>query len=384
MKVFKISEFWRQVYQMGLINRNRREALENRELLIRTTAYKLWEEDGKPGYWFAAKSDYYKSKAIEKLNSEKIQLHNYFLDPLIRTEKRLEKLLAFLKSLAILEILEKLGYITILFGVISFIATEEQRRNTEIYQAWQVITAAYEQPGSGGRKEALEFLNSQPRKFPFIWQKWSKQSLAGLDVSNAYFHKIVLKEADLRYADLQKTDLRYAEFQEANLNQATLIKANLYGGDLRSADLRGADLRGADLTKADLRGADLTKANLSGADSSRPRTDLSEADLRGAYLAKANLRFADLRGADLRGADLSGTDLRGAVLMRTIISIDTIEPKQIKSACSWEQAIYVEKWNLKEELEKLIEAIEPKNIQFIEDLRNDISSDNKNSEDCPF
>ncbi len=44
---------------------------EERESLILHTAYKLWEEDGQPGYWFGAKSDYYKSKALEKLNSRK-------------------------------------------------------------------------------------------------------------------------------------------------------------------------------------------------------------------------------------------------------------------------------------------------------------------------
>ena len=356
-------------------NRKKREALKKRERLIHTTAYKLWEEEGKPGYWFGAMSDYYKSKAIEKLNSEKKKLHNYFLDPFITTEKRLEKLLAFLKSLAVLEILEKLGYITIVFAVISFIATEKQRRNAEVYQAWQVITAAYDQPGSGGRKEALEFLNSQPRKIPFIWQKWEKQSLAGLDASKAYFHNIVLKGADLRYANLEGTDLRYAEFQKANLTKAILINANLFHADLEEADLRSANLFLADLRGANLTEADLTEAALRSA-------NLFLADLRGADLTGADLRGADLRGADLRGSDLTEADLRGAILSRTIL-MDAIElkPKQIKSACFWEQAIYRGKWNPKE---KLIEPIEPDNTKFIEDLRNDASSDNENSENCPF
>ena len=76
-----------------------------------------------------------------------------------RTEKLLEKILVFLKSLAILEILGILGNITIVIALISFIVTEKQRRDTEVYQAWQVITAAYGQTGSGGRRKALEFLN---------------------------------------------------------------------------------------------------------------------------------------------------------------------------------------------------------------------------------
>ena len=88
---------------------------------------------------------------------------------------------------------------------------------------------------------------------------------------------IVLRDADLRGADLLWTDLRYA--------------------DLRGADLRWTDLRYADLQDANLRWANLQCADLRGA-------DLRDADLRGADLRWTDLRYANLRGADLRGADL--------------------------------------------------------------------------------
>ena len=351
----------------------RTEALEEREKLISHTAYKLWEEDGKPDN----RSEYYWFEAIKKLNSK--TTFGLLMSKLLRLgdaiEKPLEEGLDFLKSLAILEILGILGNITIVIAVISFIATEKQRRNTEVYQAWQVITAAYDQSGSGGRKEALEFLNSQPRKFPFIWQKWEKQSLAGLDASKAYFHRIVLQGADLRYANLSETDLRYAEFQKANLTEAILTKANLYHANLEEAGLRGADLRSADLRSADLRDTDLTEVDLRGA-------NLYHADLKGADLTAADLTAADLRGADLTAADLTAADLRGAILSHTIL-MNPIEQywKQIKSACFWEQVIYVGKWNPQE---KFIEPIEPDNTKFIEDLRNDVSSDHENSQNCPF
>ena len=68
--------------------------------------------------------------------------------------------------------------------------------------------------------------------------------------------------------------------------------------DLRYADLRDADLRDADLSGADLRDADLRDADLSGADLSY--ANLRYANLRGADLSYANLRYADLRDADLR------------------------------------------------------------------------------------
>ncbi|MDJ0687816.1 MAG: hypothetical protein QNJ41_04840 [Xenococcaceae cyanobacterium MO_188.B32] len=34
-------------------------------------------------------------------------------------------------------------------------------------------------------KEALEFLNSTPRRNPWFWRKWEQQSLAGLAAPNA-------------------------------------------------------------------------------------------------------------------------------------------------------------------------------------------------------
>ena len=71
---------------------------------------------------------------------------------------------------------------------------------------------------------------------------------------------------------------------------------------LRGADLRWANLRCADLRDADLRGADLRWADLRGA------------DLRWANLRCANLRWANLRCADLRGANLRCADLRDANL----------------------------------------------------------------------
>ena len=72
-------------------------------------------------------------------------------------------------------------------------------------------------------------------------------------------------------------------------------------GNLRDADLHGANLRSADLRDADLSGADLRYADLSGA-------NLRDADLHGANLHGANLHGANLYDANLRDADLSGAN----------------------------------------------------------------------------
>jgi hypothetical protein len=89
-----------------------------------------------------------------------------------------------------------------------------------------------------------------------------------------------LRGADLSYADLSGADLRYADLSRADLRSANLVGANLYGANLVGANLVGANLYGADLYGADLRSADLYGANLRSAD----------------------LRYADLSGANLRSA----------------------------------------------------------------------------------
>jgi len=123
---------------------------------------------------------------------------------------------------------------------------------------------------------------------------------------------------------LREADLRYADLRGATLNHADLGFADLEGADLREASLRGADLTcailiGATLKRADLSGADLEEADLSDADLRETNfynADLSSADLtyvilNSADLIGANLRDADLTGATLRGVDLKGANLKG-------------------------------------------------------------------------
>ena len=94
--------------------------------------------------------------------------------------------------------------------------------------------------------------------------------------------------------------------------------------DLRDAYLRRADLHGTHLCETDLRGAVLRHADLS-------RADLSGADLRGAYLHGADLGYADLRGAILIEADL-----RGAYLWETVLANVDLSATKGMDACTHE------------------------------------------------
>ena len=109
------------------------------------------------------------------------------------------------------------------------------------------------------------------------------------------------------------------------------------------------------------------------------KAHLSEINLSGAYL-RTNLQQAYLKKANLLGADLKGANLHGAVLLDAKIT-----PKQIKSACNWEKAIYKGEWHWEEETETWVannEQAKQDNTKYIEKLKKDYSSDPKVSPVC--
>lgn len=185
--------------------------------------------------------------------------HGWLL-PLRRFEWMFEWAAYGLSRWSFLEVLEYLGSLSVLIGVIFYFSESGDRVKQRHYQAWQVINTAQGKGGSGGRIEALQELNSD------------KVPLVGVDVSSAFL-------------------------QGVHLVHANLLRADLSAADMRSSVLEGADFTYANLRSANFRGADLEHANLSNA-------NLSDADLVGSNLGGARLDGADLSSADLRNADL--------------------------------------------------------------------------------
>jgi uncharacterized protein YjbI with pentapeptide repeats len=203
----------------------------------------------------------------------------------------------------------------------------------------------------------------------------------------------------IKILDLSRTNLRGANLNGANLNRADLNRANLNGANLNGADLNGANLDGANLYGADLIGANLNRANLNRANLNGANliganligANLNGANLDGANLDGANLNRADLIGANLNRADLIGANLIGANLNRANLigaNLDganlwgaEVDPKQIKSACFWESAIYTQgKWD---EDKQLWVAADPKaNQREIDKLKRDKNSDPPNPINC--
>ncbi len=177
-----------------------------------------------------------------------------------------------------LEVLEYLGRLSVLLGVIFYFSESGDRIKQRHYQAWQVINTAQGKGGSGGRIEALQELSAD------------KVPLVGVDASSAFLQAVHLERANLLRADLSSADLRGSQLRSADLTYADLHSANFRGSDLERAILSHANL-----TDSDLVGSNLAEAKLDGA-------DLTSADLRNANLdAIAWQHIAAIKSANIAG-----------------------------------------------------------------------------------
>ncbi|NCR83040.1 MAG: pentapeptide repeat-containing protein [Microcystis aeruginosa K13-05] len=212
----------------------------------------------------------------------------------------------------------------------------------------------------------------------------SRTNLRGANLNRANLNRANLDGANLNGAKLWVAYLNGANLNGANLNGAKLWVAYLNGANLNGAYLNGANLNGAKLNRADLNraylnGADLNGAYLNGAILNRAY--LNGAILNRAYLNGAILNGAYLNGADLNGAYLNGAILNGANLYGAILWGAEVDPKQIKSACFWEKAIYTEsKWDKDKKL--WVAEDREANRREIEKLKRDKNSDPRNPIDC--
>lgn len=292
------------------------------------------------------------------------------------TEHALDTVVQDLKRLAIFDLLQLLANVTIVISLASFLSGgEQQRHNTEVYEAWQVITSAHDQPGSGGRRRALEFLNATPGtpgRLRWYGAVWPRESLDGIDLSGTYLLGVRLPYAILRNADLSNATLHaanfrgaildYANFKDASLNsvgipqtnreklyswlrrddgwnnlyktgvvdftQARMIQTNLQDADLREANLTEAqlfatDLKGASLIEATLRSARLGGVILNG--TSFHEADLYDVSIHNADIEKtsfheANMQDSEIDDSTFQSSYFTDTDLRGASLVDSVFN----------------------------------------------------------------
>ncbi len=229
-------------------------------------------------------------------------------------------------------------------------------------------------------------------------------NLQGAELGYAIIQKADLTKANLQEANLMGANLQGADLKDANLQKACLLGANLQGAYLKDANLQkalldrldikkitymettiekafamSANLRKACLIDVALQGACLSKVDLQ--EANLFMANLQGANLMGANLQKADLSHADLRGADFRGANLQEAKLYEANLQGAYLSeVQNITPKQIKSACFWDKAIYKGELDWDKQTKNWVfknEQAEQDNKNYIEDLKKDESSDPK-------
>jgi hypothetical protein len=177
-----------------------------------------------------------------------------------------------------LEVLEYLGSLSVLIGVIFYFSESGDRIKQRHYQAWQVINTAQGKGGSGGRIEALQELNAD------------KVPLVGVDASSAFLQGVHLERANLLRADLSAADFRGGQLRSADLSYANLHAANFRGSDLDRAILSSANMSDTDFVGSNLAGAQLDGA------------DMSSADLRNADLESVSWqRIAAIKSANIAG-----------------------------------------------------------------------------------
>jgi uncharacterized protein YjbI with pentapeptide repeats len=207
-----------------------------------------------------------------------------------------------------LEVLEYLGTLSILLGVILYFAESSDREKQKHYQAWQVINTAQGKGGSGGRNEALQELVAD------------RVDLVGVDVSDAFLMGVRLPRANLARASLRGADLRMAVFDQANLQYADLSSANIRNGSLVKANLEYAMF-----ADSDLNGCNLSEANCED-------SDFSRADLRNCELKNLNWKgIKEVKLANLFGVKDAPDGFIAWAMQNGAVSIE--------SDAHWEEAI---------------------------------------------
>ena len=230
------------------------------------------------------------------------QLRHHWLLPLRWVEWMFEWTAYYLSRWSFLEVLEYLGSLSILVGVIFYYSESGDRIKQRHYQAWQVINTAQGKGGSGGRIEALQELNAD--KVPLVGVDASSAFLQGIRLERANLLRADLSAADLRGSALRFADLSYADLHSANFRGAHLEHAVFSNANMSGTDLVGSDLSGTNLDRADLSSADLRRANLQGI-AWRQITTIKSANIAGVANAPEGFRDWALKNGAVEDASTS-------------------------------------------------------------------------------
>lgn len=157
------------------------------------------------------------------------------------------------------KVLSSLSHLAVLLAIISFFCEMEDRKESRLLAAWQVVTT--KASGNSGKIRALEYLHENGESLvgidlaheehlapdgnirvgPYL----NRLKLVGADLSRARFVGAIMVDADLRNSAFWGSDfsgvlLEGSDFSNANMQQAQFMSAGLEGVNFYKTDLRGA------------------------------------------------------------------------------------------------------------------------------------------------
>lgn len=299
--------------------------------------------------------------ARDNLAEEAIQSYLNNMSKLLLDKELKEELFSYVELKLIIS--EKLKQIMYARDELNFL---EPDNSTKDLARTQTITILRRLENDSKRQSRILSFLYDTELYGFIFKG---SSMARINLSEAY-----LSNAKLQHAFLAEANLERASLYDANLEYACLRSANLQNSVLDKTNFQHAHLHGADLQHARLIKANLQHAYLHGAD--LQHAILDDVNLQNATLTLCRFQHTRFHSSvDFKGADLSKANLCQAVFEST----KNLTNKQIKSACFWEKAIYKSEFRREGWV-----AIEPDNTNFIEELKEDKSSDPEELIDCSW
>jgi Pentapeptide repeats (9 copies) len=169
--------------------------------------------------------------------------------PFLWFEWSMEWVVYWCSRVSFFKVLEYLGKLSIVTGVILYIYEAPERKQRAMADAWLLVNSGNSGQGLAGRYYSLQYLAQQgaPLEGVRIWIS----DLSGVDFRKAnlrrtYIVSSKLNNANLAGADLSDSDLQNTSFLGANLSGAMLTNANLLCTNFRdSVGLKAEQIKSA-------------------------------------------------------------------------------------------------------------------------------------------
>jgi len=202
-----------------------------------------------------------------------------------------------LGKVALIQVLEYVGKLSLLGALLTYIWTIPERRQAvndarkaKHYTAWQALNSAVGKPGDGGRAEALQDLNRDGVSLDGLDLSGGAVFVTPLSLTNARMGRAKLDGAYFVGGDFAGAKLRFANMNSITCLQGSFANAVLWGAKLTNADFQGCDFSGADLRATVLVRAQVHRCSFA-------HCDFGGSVWKDAAFSDCNFAFANLAGA---------------------------------------------------------------------------------------